>query len=402
MIVILCGLFCVVDRFQYVTSVSFNDTICAEIRRKYDGVLMIIATDRHAGFSTAVFSYVTNHILYANMFNLLPWVYFHPMSTGPIFSTTDNRGSVDLNLLLNSSSEIGCRRQKEPNPPSLSRAITPHNATRFLPPHGLWDDYFYPISAYRPSLNCPIKIFHIAQRCVFPGIHHIADWAVRSWKYHQQDLDVFDESWYRSKRNVGSIIVEKYIRPLPIFRTATEDLYFQMSSTHFAVVILGIHARGTDKAAGRRLIHFEEYLKYATAFLSALPTSVTGKIFLASDDVRFFSEFSKSNISHHIYSFNNTKLSGSKHAPFRVHASSRRIVNAEVLKDIVMLSKCDFLVHGHSTVSESAIYMNFKLHSQSVNIEYNVSGRRFTPDGFRSFVAITYPQILFKRRAPSW
>ena len=124
---------------------------------------------------------------------------------------------------------------------------------------------------------------------------------------------------------------------------------------------------------------------------------MSGKIFLASDDVRFFSAFLKSNISQYIYSFNNTKLSGSAHAPFEIHARSRHTVNAEVLKDIVMLSKCDFLVHGHSAVSESAIYMNFKLHAQSVNIEYNVSGRRFTPGGFRTYVAKIYTQVLSKR-----
>ena len=224
----------VVGRFQNVT--RSKDSICTDIRRRFNGILIIMATDPDAGFSTAAFLYVINHIIYANTNNLLPWVSFHPTSTGPIFSSTDSRRPDDLKLLLRSSSEIGCKTDGEPNLPSpVTRATTTlDNATTLFPlslmsPHGLWEEYFYPVSVYRPDLNCPMNHFYIPQRCVYPGIHHVADWAVRCWKYLERDLDVFDESWYRSNRIIGSKIVEKYIRPLPSIRNATEELYFQIN-----------------------------------------------------------------------------------------------------------------------------------------------------------------------------
>jgi hypothetical protein len=44
-------------------------------------------------------------------------------------------------------------------------------------------------------------------------------------------------------------------------------------------------------------------------------------------------------------------------------------INSEALVDILAMSKCDILVHGFSTMSEAAIYLNPKLHRQSVNVE---------------------------------
>merc|ERR1712232_1438612 len=43
--------------------------------------------------------------------------------------------------------------------------------------------------------------------------------------------------------------------------------------------------------------------------------------------------------------------------------------NSEALVDILAMSKCQFLLHGNSAVSEAAIYLNFDLHHQSVNWE---------------------------------
>jgi hypothetical protein len=43
--------------------------------------------------------------------------------------------------------------------------------------------------------------------------------------------------------------------------------------------------------------------------------------------------------------------------------------NTEVLTDVLAMSKCQFLIHGYSAVSELAIYLNLDLHNQSVNLE---------------------------------
>ena len=43
--------------------------------------------------------------------------------------------------------------------------------------------------------------------------------------------------------------------------------------------------------------------------------------------------------------------------------------NMEVLTDAMAMSKCQFLLHGHSNVSESTIYWNLELQNNSVNLE---------------------------------
>jgi hypothetical protein len=64
------------------------------------------------------------------------------------------------------------------------------------------------------------------------------------------------------------------------------------------------------------------------------------------------------------YVVRSTKLSWPAH-----YIEDHHRVNAEVLVDILALSKCQLLLHGFSTVSEAAIYLNPSLHTNSVNLE---------------------------------
>ena len=50
--------------------------------------------------------------------------------------------------------------------------------------------------------------------------------------------------------------------------------------------------------------------------------------------------------------------------------SSHHVTNMEVLVDILAMSKCQFLLHGLSAVSEATHYLNRNLHTDhSINLE---------------------------------
>ena len=48
--------------------------------------------------------------------------------------------------------------------------------------------------------------------------------------------------------------------------------------------------------------------------------------------------------------------------------------------DILLLSKCEYLLHTASGVAESAIFFNFKLHKNGVHLEF--TQKRQIPNWF--------------------
>jgi hypothetical protein len=54
-------------------------------------------------------------------------------------------------------------------------------------------------------------------------------------------------------------------------------------------------------------------------------------------------------------------------------------INSETLVDILAMSKCEFMVHGNSAISEAAIYLNLDLQQRSINLEEEnpISVQRF-------------------------
>jgi len=141
---------------------------------------------------------------------------------------------------------------------------------------------------------------------------------------------------------------------------------------------------GTDKVFGgaRKKTDFNDYAPYITAFLTALPDGI-GKVFVATDDNRLLYTVSDFiNNTQTLYFFNDTWRNDNDHSTFGDFKDKREVLNGQVLNDILMLSSCDYLIHGHSAVSESAIYLNFKLHYRSVNIEHDAEHRKMSSDLF--------------------
>ena len=187
--------------------------------------------------------------------------------------------------------------------------------------------------------------------------------------------------WLGGMRQKAATIVKNYYRPLPWLQSRIDNMLFE--SFGDAKDCLAMHIRHTDKGAGRQKIPTEAFLPYAEAYIRA-----GGKcIFLATDSDRTWSEIS------HLWPLTVVRRIVVQEGAFRsstdrptfVQKDPSRI-NTEILTDIYAMSKCGFLLHGFSAVSEAVIYLNPTLHDNSVNLDY-VKYLAPSPEEFRRAVS---------------
>lgn len=299
------------------------------------GVLRIKGGDVESGFATIFFLYSVNHIMYAEMNGLVPWM-------------------------------------------SLDQDQAKHVYDKRLG-HNAFDAYYYPISNVTDTYKyCDAEVVELVYDCVWPWIHHKVPWAVRAWYYGREESlhneTAFDEPWFRNNRLRASQIINRMFRPREWVTERVDALWKKMFPVE-GIEILGMHMRGTDKAAGRRKVEPTEYLHYAQKFLEAYPT---GKIYLATDDSGYKASVLKSwpaGVLATITSLPDNKVhrsgdEGPDSAIFRLDGVGHQETNIEVLTDILLLARCTGLLYGASAVAEAAIYMNPLLHWNSVHLEY--------------------------------
>jgi len=129
---------------------------------------------------------------------------------------------------------------------------------------------------------------------------------------------------------------------------------------------LALHVCHSDKAGfSRSQIRLAEFLPYAKAFLE----NGGDTIYLATQNVIVKDREKFSDIQQHVETQGDYSIVRSKSQKPVYKLGDHDRVNTEVLTDILALSKRQYLVHGFSAVSESAIYLNLNLHNHSVNLE---------------------------------
>ena len=151
------------------------------------------------------------------------------------------------------------------------------------------------------------------------------------------------------------------------------------SDAYMNYVILGVHMRGTDKAAHRKRINGDVYLEYMVQFIKYFKDK--GRIFIATDDERLL-KYVRNNwdkyIDSSVYEFDNIVKcqrniirSNTNQAIFNMKNVNKYEIGKQVLFDILLLAKCQWFLHSASTVSESVIYNNINLHDNSIHLEYD-------------------------------
>lgn len=348
------------------------DDTAAPVPRKdhacdgFGGIYHIQMGDIGGAAGTIFFQFVIGQILWAEQNNLKPFVHFNNVSHVVYDPLVHGKGKgvvipdvwTGWKIENRSVREDGHWRDRYPG--SILNSSGVKQETLYFPGTGVWNSYFEPVSDYVPGdRSCMGKKYvTLDLELITPGIHGFAPWAPKCWRYHylpdyvtQPHVPLAD--WLRPQRKIGARVVKDYIRVLPHLQT--DEQYG-----------LGLHIRHSDKAAGRRVVAVSEFLPYVQAFVAAGGES----IYLATDSTLVWQEIQStwppSTVARITYTPDLVRSSDEK-AVFDLDHHDR--TNQEVLRDIVKLSKCRFLIHGLSAVSEAAIWMNIELDERSINLE---------------------------------
>jgi hypothetical protein len=224
--------------------------------------------------------------------------------------------------------------------------------------NNLWTQYFEPVLPFSVDdlenekipkekifKQTSLSAIKISEECA----ESIYTYPFGKWRSQiPEDLDL----WYNSQRKKGRETVNKYIKINKRIHKKVEDYYIKnlQGST-----ILGIHIRGTD-------LHYAapvspaEYFSSVEKYLSEYPKS---KIFIATDQEQYISVF-QNKFGDAVY-FSDCFRSNNDIAPFNRTELSPYQKGEDVLVDILILSKSDFLIKGSSNVGEIALYFNENL-----------------------------------------
>ena len=342
----------------------------------YDGILHIAMGDNGGAAGTVFFQFVVGQLLYAERYNLKPWIYFsnysaviydeqvHGKGPGVTIKTTGERQA------LNITRRGGHFRDRIPGPPSV--VISQEVQVRHFPGTGVWSHYFQPVSDFVPGdKSCealPYVTLDLKQ--ITPGIHGFAPWAPRCWRYEylpdyvsQPHIPLHE--WLEPHLKLGAQVVERYIRLKP-------DIWQVVNRVNPGCSIdspcLGMHIRHSDKANGRRVIAVSEFLPYALAFVH----EGGAHIYLATDSLSVLREINDNwptEVSSRIRTIGDDVVRSSDKTPvFDIGAHDR--TNREILIEIAALSVCQYFVHGLSAVSDSVLWLSgAELQARSVNLE---------------------------------
>lgn len=228
-----------------------------------------------------------------------------------------------------------------------------------------------PVSDFVPGdRSCETKPYITLEEApISRQLHVNSKWAVLTWRYERlQDYiaqpHIPYNEWSEYQRQKGSLVVTKYLKVRPYIRQWAERV--NPSCTHDQAC-LGMHIRHTDKASNRRVLEVGEFLPFAQSFVD----NGGAHIYIATDS-RKVMETIQTEWPERVRSKVRTMgddivRSSSETAVF--HIANHHRTNQEILVEILALANCQFLINGHSAVTEATFWLNFDLHFRSVNLE---------------------------------
>ena len=217
--------------------------------------------------------------------------------------------------------------------------------------------YFLPICDGEPAQQGP-PMLTCEQR---ERVHRQLPWSVRTYYYgagdpqpdpgHNESL-TYHAAWYEGHRREGARLVSSYLRLQPQLLAKVDRLAAQLFGERSAdAPVLGVHLRGTDKgkylqtAGSGRQVTPQEYEPYVRAFLAAYPKA---RIFVATDSPSFLQEVRGGWLQERLRYVGDV-LRDEGNVAFnkgRKHDNYRK--GEEVLLDMLLLSRCDWLLHAAS------------------------------------------------------
>jgi hypothetical protein len=361
----------------------------------YDGILFISRVIRKAGAGTMLFQSLVDSLLYAEKYNLLPYLWINDDENKPCYDIkvhgigmnrtfTHLTGSIS-NLVGQGAMECHTNEGTRPGPPSFQN-LQRHNYT--LIGNGLWQSYFQPLSVTDPfnDPSCNTKpIFEMTRSQIMPDMHRCSEIAVRGWAFkgipealRPNDRSIAD--WLWDNRQRAAHMVKQYMHVQPWLEEKIHQA--NPNPKH----CLAAHIRLTDKASGRDKKGLEAYRPYIEAYAEA---SYNSPIFIATDDGSVLqtirNEWSE-RVSSRIISQQGAFRSEEENIPtFKLLEGDKHRSNTEALVEIYAMAQCSYFVHGYSGMAEAVVYISPKLHTRSVNID---DADKMTPNEFERMVRV--------------
>ena len=354
----------------------------------YAGIYHIKSGDVGGAAGTIFFQFVIAQLIYCEMYNLKPWIHMDLTSLHVVdynvhfYNKDENRVSRSQFSMMKGMTipyleDYRHPEARYPGPPQLmSPPLHPHSFS--VTGDGVWEHYFEPASDFVPGdESCEIKpLLTMDLFLITPGLHIYAPWTPRIWRYsilpdYLLGRHLKSREWLEPQRLEGNRITQKYIHPRQELWDAANRVNPSPAgkSSNTTTDCLGLHVRWTDKEGGRRLIQVDEFLPYVEAYVNNGGTCV----FVATDSGKVLRHIHKTwpaEIRRMLRSQGDHIIRSDDSVPvFQKGATSHHRTNIEVLVDILALAKCRFMLHGLSAVTDSAMYLNYALIYQSVDLE---------------------------------
>jgi Glycolipid 2-alpha-mannosyltransferase len=367
-----------------------NNHACDE----HDGILLISLVGRKAATGRAFFTSVLNQLIYADRYNLKPWIHLNNITSPLIYDSKAHNESNEprpFQMLQGAAADVttlaGIPNANFPGKPTISGKLSQRDFT-VLPGNGIWNTYFEPVSDFLPGdESCQNKpLIELEETMISPGLEVFAPWSIKAWRYdnipeiflRSEDklYPLSTTSWLQPIREKATLVMQKYVRFQPYLNGRAEEVNPGVGGSN---PCLGVHLRLSDKYGKfRRKVKAGEFQPYIEAYARA-----GGKVIYIATDTQRPLQFMYKNFPKNITRMIRTQgdhIVRSSNGDWPTHIlDDHHRVNSETLVDVLALSKCSIMLHGYSTVSEAAIYLNPSLHNHSVNLE---DSSRMSPNDF--------------------
>lgn len=238
----------------------------------------------------------------------------------------------------------------------------------FDPEHGpnVWDYFYEPIGPAADELQDIIRAGQVCTLSTASDLVRLFRWEPRSWFMNPYDYyrsvenyadGKYPAEWWNAQRDKArDFLRDGTIRFNPIILEQVR----QFIDKNFSEETLGLQLRGSDKfdfGVGPNLsrkVEPEEYFLHIDRYLAEHPKC--RRIFVATDQRQWLKTLEQA-YPGRIVSFSEWSLSDTDENRFN-EGSAKAARGVEVIVDLLLLSRCSYVLKCHAAVGEMAVTIN--------------------------------------------
>jgi hypothetical protein len=230
----------------------------------------------------------------------------------------------------------------------------------------VWDYYYEPIGPSADHLPALIRAGQVYTLATASDLVRLFRWEPRSWFMNPYDYyrsvenyadgDYPVEWWEEQREKARDFLRDETIR----FKPAILEQVRLFIEKNFSEDTLGLQLRGSDKfdfGVGPNLsrkVEPEEYSPHIDRYLAEHPKC--SRIFVATDQRQWLNTLEQA-YPGRIVSFSEWSLSDSDQNRFH-DDGAKAARGVEVIVDLLLLSRCNYILKCHAAVGEMAVTLN--------------------------------------------